>query len=141
MNILAQREHSRAELARKLAPHAEADAIEALLDQFEQENLLSNTRYVEMLAHARAGKHGSLRLKADLRDKGVPDSEMAAALENARGQDLAAARAVWQKKFGDAAGAQADGAAERARQFRFLASRGFPGEVIRRVIAGMEDDD
>jgi len=141
MNILARREHSRAELARKLAPHAEADAIEALLNQFEQENLLSNTRYVEMLAHARAGKHGSLRLKADLRDKGVPDSEMAAALENARGQDLAAARAVWQKKFGDAAGAQADGAAERARQFRFLASRGFPGEVIRRVIAGMEDDD
>ena len=93
MNILARREHSRAELARKLAPHAEADAIEALLDQFEQENLLSNTRYVEMLAHARAGKHGSLRLKADLRDKGVSASEMAEVLESARGQDLAAARA------------------------------------------------
>jgi regulatory protein len=141
MNILARREHSRAELARKLAPYAEADAIEALLDQFEQENLLSNTRYVEMLAHARAGKHGSLRLKADLRDKGVSASEMAEALEIARGLDLAAARAVWQRKFGASAGAVADNAAERARQFRFLASRGFPGEVIRRVIAGMEDDD
>ena len=141
MNILARREHSRAELARKLAPHAEADAIEALLDQFEQENLLSNTRYVEMLAHARAGKHGSLRLKADLRDKGVSESEMAEALESARGQDLAAARAVWQRKFGASSGAVADSAAERARQFRFLASRGFPSEVIRRVIGGIEDDE
>ena len=140
MNILARREHSRAELARKLAPHAEADAIEALLDQFEQENLLSNTRYVEMLAHARTGKHGSLRLKADLRDKGVSESEMAEALESARGQDLAAARAVWQRKFGASAGAVAD-SAERARQFRFLASRGFPGEVIRRVIGGIENDE
>ncbi len=139
MNILARREHSRAELARKLAPHGEADAIEALLDQLEQENLLSNTRYVEMLAHARVGKHGSLRLKADLRDKGVSASEMADVLESARTQDLAAARAVWQKKFG--AEPFATSAAERAKQFRFLASRGFPSEVIRHVIGGMEDDD
>jgi regulatory protein len=135
MNYLARREHSRAELARKLAPHAEADEIEALLDQLEREQLLSNTRYVEMLAHARAGKHGSLRLKADLRDKGVSESDMSAALESAREQDLDAARTVWQKKFGTAPA----NVAERARQYRFLASRGFPMEVIRRVIGG--DDD
>jgi regulatory protein len=135
MNYLARREHSRAELARKLAPHAEADEIDALLDQLEREQLLSNTRYVEMLAHARAGKHGSLRLKADLRDKGIPDSDMSAALESAREQDLDAARTVWQKKYGAAPA----NVAERARQFRFLASRGFPMEVIRRVIGG--DDD
>jgi hypothetical protein len=64
----------------------------SLLDQLEQESLLSNSRYVEMLAHARAGKHGSLRLKADLREKGVPDNEWLEALEMAREQDLAAAR-------------------------------------------------
>lgn len=135
MNYLARREHSRAELARKLAPHAEADEIEVLLDQLEQDKLLSNTRYVEMLAHARAGKHGSLRLKADLREKGVTDSDMQNALETARDQDLDAARRVWQKKFGAAPA----NAAERARQYRFLASRGFPIDVIRRVIGG--DDD
>lgn len=136
MNFLARREHSRAELARKLAPHAEADEVEALLDQLEQDKLLSNTRYVEMLAHARAGKHGSLRLKADLRDKGVSDSDMQTVLETAREQDLEAARTVWQKKFG----ATAINAAERARQYRFLASRGFPMDIIRRVIGGSEDD-
>lgn len=135
MNYLARREHSRAELARKLAPHAEADEIEALLDQLEQDQLLSNTRYVEMLAHARAGKHGSLRLKADLREKGVPEGDMHEALATAREQDLDAARMVWLKKFG----AVPANAAERARQYRFLASRGFPIDVIRRVIGG--DDD
>jgi len=135
LNILARREHSRAELARKLAPYAETEAVEALIDQLEQEQLLSNTRYVEMLAHARAGKHGSLRLKADLRDKGIPDSDMSAVLESAREQDLDAARTVWQKKYGAAPA----NSAERARQYRFLASRGFPMEVIRRVIGG--DDD
>lgn len=135
MNYLARREHSRAELARKLAPHAEADEIEALLDQLEREQLLSNTRYVEMLAHARAGKHGSLRLKADLRDKGVTEGDMHEALATAREQDLDAARMVWLKKFGAAPA----NAAERARQYRFLASRGFPMDVIRRVIGG--DDD
>lgn len=135
MNYLARREHSRAELARKLAPHAEADEIEALLDQLERDKLLSNTRYVEMLAHARAGKHGSLRLKADLREKGVPEGDMQEALETAREQDLDAARMVWLKKFG----AAPSNASERARQYRFLASRGFPIDVIRRVIGG--DDD
>jgi len=140
MNYLARREQSRAELARKLAPHAEVDEVEALLDRLEQENLLSNVRYVEMLAHARAGKHGSLRLKADLREKGVPDSESIEAIEAAREQDLTAARAVWQKKFGTLDIDLLNTAAERARQYRFLASRGFPSEVIRRVISGLEED-
>lgn len=136
LNFLARREHSRAELARKLGAYGEADEIDVLLDFLEQENLLSNSRYIEMLAHARAGKHGSLRLKADLREKGVPASEMAEALEIARMQDMEAARAVWQKKFAE----MACDAAGRARQYRFLASRGFPAEVIRRVLDGVEDD-
>jgi regulatory protein len=140
MNYLARREHSRAELARKLAQHAEVDEVEALLDQLEQESLLSNARYVEMLAHARAGKHGSLRLKADLREKGVPDNESIEALEMAREQDLAAAKAVWQKKFGALDVDLRNSPAERARQYRFLASRGFPSDVIRRIVGGMTDE-
>jgi regulatory protein len=140
MNYLARREHSRAELARKLAAHAEVDEVEALLDQLEQESLLSNSRYVEMLAHARAGKHGSLRLKADLREKGVPDNESIEAIEMAREQDLATAKAVWQKKFGALAVDLLNTPAERARQYRFLASRGFPSDVIRRVVGGVTDE-
>lgn len=135
LNFLARREHSRAELARKLSAHAEADEITALLDDLERENLLSNTRYAEMLAHARAGRHGSVRLKADLRDKGVPTAVIDQAVAEARDTDLAAARAVWLKKFGQAP----SNAADRAKQMRFLAGRGFPAEIVRRVVGGEDD--
>lgn len=144
LNLLARREHSRAELERKLArlcppeadPIAYADEIAALLDDLERENLLSNMRYAQSLAHARAGRHGSLRVRADLAGKGVPEAAAAEALAAARASDLASARAVWRKRFG----VMPDNAAERARQMRFLAGRGFPGEVIRQVLGGAPDD-
>jgi regulatory protein len=132
LNLLARREHSRAELVRKLSPHGEADDIEALLDTLERENLLSNERYAETLANSRSGRHGSLRLKADLRGKGVPDAIVADVVQSARDQDLESARAVWLKKFGT----MANDANERAKQMRFLAGRGFPLDIIRRVVGG-----
>jgi regulatory protein len=132
LGLLARREHSRAELARKLAPHGGVDAIATLLDDLERENLLSNQRYAESLAVSRAGRHGSQRLKADLRAKGVADEVAAEVVREARAGDLDAARAVWAKKFGRPAG----DAAERARQMRFLAGRGFPLDVVRRVVGG-----
>lgn len=134
--LLARREHSRAELARKLAPHDEFGGTDALLDELQREGLLSDSRYAEALAHTRAGRHGSLRLKADLRGKGVDDNEAAEALAEARANDLAAARTVWAKKFDS----PPSNAAERAKQMRFLAGRGFPLDVIRRVIGGLEED-
>lgn len=134
LNLLARREHSRAELARKLAPHVDNEDLDSLLDDLEREKLLSNARYAEMLAHARSGRHGSLRLKADLRDKGVPAEVMESTLAGAREHDLDAARAVWLKKFGE----PPRDAAERAKQMRFLAGRGFPPDVVRRVVGGEE---
>ena len=135
LNLLARREHSRAELARKLAPHVEDEDLDSLLDDLEREKLLSNARYAEMLAHARSGRHGSLRLKADLRDKGVPAEVMESTLAEAREHDLEAASAVWLKKFGE----PPRDAGERAKQMRFLAGRGFPPDVVRRVVGGEED--
>ena len=129
---LARREHSRAELARKLSAHGEADEIAALLDTLERENLLSNARFAESLANSRADRHGSLRLKADLRDKGVTDADAAEVVRQARQHDFEAARAVWQRKFGR----PPEDLAERARQMRFLAGRGFPLDVVRRVVGG-----
>ena len=135
LNLLARREHSRVELARKLAAHGEPDEITDLLDTLERENLLSNARYAEVLANVRSGRHGSLRLKADLRDKGVPESVVAEVVRDARENDLESARAVWAKKFGRL---PAD-AAERAKQMRFLAGRGFPLAIVRRVVGGEDD--
>lgn len=135
LRFLARREHSRAELAGKLAAYGDAAEIVALLEQLEQEQLLSNARYADALARTRAQRHGSLRLQAELRDKGVPDALIHEVVAAARDNDFAAARAVWMKKFG----ALPTDAQSRAKQQRFLLGRGFPTDVIRRVLAGEGD--
>lgn len=134
--LLARREHSRQELARKLAAHGEADEIARLLDDLVRENLLSDRRFAESLRASRQGRYGSLRLRAELREKGVAAEGAAREVELAGAHDLEAARAVWTKKFGTP---PAD-ARERGRQMRFLLGRGFPMEVAARVVGGREDD-
>ena len=138
LRLLSRREHARRELSRKLAPHAEsAEALEALLDELAARSLLCDARYAEMRMNARAARFGDARLAHELRTQGVADELVDAAL--AAGDDeLTRARAVWQKKFGDAQ--QPPDAASRARQQRFLLSRGFSGETIRRTLRGDFED-
>lgn len=134
LSLLARREHSAAELARKLAPHGEEEEIAALLERLREENLLSHARFAEALAHSRRGRHGSVRLKAELREKGVEEALIGQVVADARSHDLEAARALWRKKFGE----PAPDAAGRAKQIRFLLGRGFPLEVARRAAGGEE---
>ena len=139
LRLLARREHARAELARKLAPHAESgEALEALLDDLTARRLLSDERYVEMRLNARAARFGNARLAYELRTQGVSDDLVASALVACH-DELARAQRVWESKFGS----QPDvaEASERARQMRFLLSRGFSGETVRRVLRGDFEDD
>ena len=139
LRLLARREHARAELARKLAPHAEsAEALACVLDDLSARRLLSDERYAEMRLNARATRFGNARLAHELRTQGVADELIDAALAETD-DELTRARAVWQKKFADRQ-APSD-AASRARQQRFLLSRGFSGETIRRVLRGDFEDD
>jgi regulatory protein len=140
---LARREHSRAELERKLAPHAEdrpdasaAEQVRAALDDLAARGLLSDARTAESVLTTQGPRHGSRRLAQALRAKGLDPELVAATLRQARGSELERAREVWRRRFGVP---PAD-AAERARQMRFLAGRGFDGDVIRRVIQGADDD-
>jgi len=136
LNLLARREHSRAELARKLAAHGQAEDIDALLDTLEGEGLLSEMRYVEAMAHAHAGRHGSLRLKQTLQRQGVVGELADLAVQQARAADLAACRTLWRQKYGKP---PAD-PKEKARQYRFLLGRGYPADVVARVLGGEECD-
>lgn len=138
LKYLAAREHSRAELLRKLAPHAEEPAeVERVLDELETRGLLSAERFVESLLHRRAARFGTARLRQELQQHKLPADAVAQAVEALRGTELERARAVWQRRFG---GEPAADAAERARQMRFLTARGFSSEVIRRVVRGGGDD-
>jgi len=138
LKLLARREHSRAELARKLAIHAEDPAeIERVLDDFERRGWLSERRVVEQLVHARRSRYGARRIERDLREKGVSEEAVAAALAGLKAGELEAAREVWRRKFG---GRQPRGPADRARQVRFLQGRGFELDTVLRVIKGGEED-
>lgn len=138
LRLLARREHTRAELKRKLAPHAsEEDDLETLLDSLEGEGWLSEARYVEQLLASRGGRYGSLRIARELEEKGVAGPLAEAALREARRLDEASCRAVWAKKFGRLPRTRA----EQAQQVRFLQSRGFSLEVIGRILKGTAGDE
>ena len=138
LKLLARREHSRAELTRKLSVHAEDPAeVERVLDDFERRGWLSERRVVEQLVHARRSRYGARRIERDLLRKGVSEEAVAAALAGLKAGELEAAREVWRRKF---RGRQPHGPADRARQVRFLQGRGFGLEVIFKVIRGGDED-
>ena len=143
LRYLAQREHSRVELERKLARHVqdtdEASAqtlIAQALDQLTAAGLLSEARAAEAVLTSQGQRFGSRRLKQVLQFKGLDPGLISAVLERARGTELERAREVWRRRFGSPPG----DALERARQMRFMAGRGFDGDVIRRVVQGLQDD-
>ena len=141
LRYLAAREHSRAELATKLARHVgpedDPDAVARVLDELAAKGFIDEARVAESVLHRRAGRLGGARVLQELRAKGLPDDVVADAAAQLRSTELARAQAVWRRKFGQP---PAD-AAERARQLRFLAARGFSGDVVRRVLNAPADDE
>jgi len=134
---LARREHTRAELARKLAPHAESpDEVQAVLDELARRKLISDERYAITRSEALAQKFGAARVVRELRDKGVAADSIERISGELKTNELERAREVWRKRFG----ATPRNAAERAKQGRFLQGRGFSFEVIRRVIGGSDEE-
>jgi regulatory protein len=136
LRLLARREHSRAELARKLeAAGFSSGDIESLLDEFEQKDWLSDRRFAESWVADHRAKSGAVKLAYELRQRGVRESLIDSLLSEHQGSELARARAVWQKKFG----ALPKDAAEKGKQLRFLQGRGFSADVIRHVVRDTDD--
>ncbi len=136
LQLLTRREHSRAELHAKLAPQAEsAEALAVVLDGLEQQGLLSDNRYARQRVVARAGRYGNARLRQELKQRGIDESEIEAALPEA-GDEAERCQSIWARKFGR----PPETSEERAKQMRFLQYRGFSHETIRRVLRGVEDE-
>ena len=135
LRLLAAREHSRLELERKLASHEqEAGELARVLDDLQTKGFINEQRVVDSVLHRRANQWGAQRLKQEMQAKGIGAPALAEALGQLRATELERARMVWRKKFGEPAG----DLAERAKQMRFLASRGFDTETIYRVVAGSD---
>ncbi|KOQ18151.1 hypothetical protein HMPREF3069_17370 [Achromobacter xylosoxidans] len=137
VGYLSRREHARDELARKLAPHAEdPDEVERVLDALEKEGWLSTERFAQSLVHRRASRQGAARIVQELRQHGVDDAQVSELREQLRATEYERALEVWQKRFG----AKPEDRAAYAKQARFLASRGFAHDVIRRILGAGDDD-
>ena len=137
LRLLARREHSSAELRRKLAAHlTPEDDLESLLEDLLQRKLLSDERYAESRVHSLSRKFGAARIAHELRAKGLGKDLAAQASGAARVTEVQRAREVWRRKVRLAPRTRE----ERARQMRFLQSRGFSFDAIRAVVGGPGED-
>lgn len=141
MNLLARREHLRRELEIKLGKRFGADSatdVRVVLDQLEDENLLSDARFTDAYIRQRSARgYGPERIRQELRQKGVADGLLEDALAAADIDWAALARDVRIKKFG---AARPEEFSEKARQLRFLNYRGFGGEFAGTALDPLDCD-
>ena len=138
LRALAGREYSRVELQRKLASvEAEPGELTKILDELATKGFINEQRVADSVAYRRGAKLGTARVVQELKAKGVDPDAVAQAAAALKATELDRAREVWRKKFGNTA----QGSADRSKQMRFLASRGFAPEVIRKAVGGVDDYD
>ena len=108
-------------------------ALALALDQLQARGLVDDARVAETLVNRRSGKLGGMRMRQELQAKGLSPEVVAETMAELKNTELARAQAIWAKKFGQLA----KDAANRNRQARFLATRGFSGDVVRQVVSGL----
>ena len=138
LRLLSGREHSRAELERKLNPYEEEPGgLAAVLDELQAKDFISEQRVIESVINRRSAKLGTARIRQELQSKGLDKEAVIDALASLQSTELARARELWRKKFGE----PATEPKERGKQMRFLAARGFSGDTVRRVLQGRPDEE
>ncbi len=142
LRLLAAREQSRGELEKKLKPFEETPGqIAQVLDDLQAKDFISEARVVESVINRRQAKLGASRIRQELFSKGIDKEAVLEAMVGLKATELERAKELWQRKFG----AKSDGGqpldrAAQAKQMRFLAARGFSGDVIRRVMTPPTDE-
>ena len=133
LRLLSGREHSRAELVKRLQLYEEAPGdLAKALDELEAKGFISEQRVIESVINRRQAKLGSARIRQELQGKGLDKDAVIDAVASLQATELERARDIWNRKFGEVA----TDAKSRGQQMRFFASRGFSGDVIRKVMAG-----
>jgi regulatory protein len=141
LEYLGKREYSYAELGQKLKTYLAEDedfeVITAILEDFKTRGWLSDKRFTEQIVHARQAKFGVAKIANELREKGVSAELIASAVEIVKGNELENAREIWRKKFKNSPA----NSEEWAKQARFLQSRGFGFDTIKKVLNSKFEED
>lgn len=129
LSLLGRREHSRAELRRKLAMRGVGqETLEGVLDRLEHDGLLSESRFVEAFVHARTERgQGPVKIRAELARRGIEDDLIERYLTHTDDYWLARARAARTRRFGACVPTDEKAWASQAR---FLTARGFPADLV-----------
>jgi len=136
LRLLSQRDHSRKELEQKLKPHEETPGeLAEALDFLAAKDFINEKRVAESVVNRRSTKLGAARVRQELMAKGLPADDIADAVQAMRGTEFERALVVWRKKFG----APPSDASERGKQVRFMVSRGFAPDVVRRIVSGADE--
>ena len=131
IRLLARRERSRAELLQRLTPYCEDPAqLDPLLDELQARGWLSDARLAAQFVQSRRARAGAARIRHELASRGVQAEAVAESTAGLEAGDLAAALALWQRRFGTPAADRAG----RERQLRFLVRRGFARGVALKVL-------
>ncbi|KPB71065.1 Regulatory protein RecX [Pseudomonas cannabina pv. alisalensis] len=140
MDLLARREHGRVELTRKLRQRgATHELIEPALDRLVEEGLLSESRYLESFVSYRARSgYGPVRIREELTQRGLQRADIEQALRECGVDWQEKLEEIWQRKFAGALPVDARG---RAKQGRFLSYRGYPLDMIGRLLSGRNHRD
>jgi len=133
LKLLSTREHSRLELARKLRQRGYPDAaVEAVIESLVVDELLSEERLIAAYVAERLGKgFGPLRIRAELREKGLSDERVQPYLELDDQTLIDYLTQAYQKRFGET---EAEDRRAQAKRARFLEYRGFPSHLIARFL-------
>ena len=141
LEYLGKREYSYAELGQKLKVYLEededAEVINAILEDFKSRGWLSDKRFTEQIVHARQAKFGVAKIAHELREKGVSQELIEVAVEQVTGNELNNAKEIWRKKFKTSPASRE----EWAKQARFLQSRGFGFDTIKKILNSKDNDN
>ena len=131
VRLLARREYARDDLEQRLIAKGEArDEVAAVLDELSSQGLLSNERFAHALVAQKSGSYSRRSIRGELKRKGVSGEAIEGAIAEAPIDDDAAMLALWQRRFGTAPANDR----EKARQIRFLQSRGFALSAIFKML-------
>lgn len=133
LDLLARREHSASELSTKLISKgfAEADVDKSLV-LLQDNNLQSDQRFAESYVRSRVSRgFGVVKITSELYQRDVNDSLVAAALDPYQGKWIAIGMETYQKKYRNGA---VNNYNEWSKRARFLQSRGFTSNQIRKII-------
>ena len=141
IRLLARREYGRVELGQRLiARGAAQDDVNRALDELERLGYLSDQRLARAVVAQKAGRYGKRAIAHELKQKQIQPAAAQDALSLlATADELAEATALWQRRFGTPPKDER----EKARQLRFLFSRGYSTSVAWRVLraAGVKDEE